>query len=389
MLVKFTFRNYKSFLDEQSFSLEARHDREFTENTVPVSGELLPGNEGILKSAVIFGTNASGKSNMLKAADYMKRCVLLSGSSVGIIQRNDPFAFLEGASSLDSHFEMEFIENGTYYRYGFIIREKQVVREWLFKRTERLTPLFKRAEDGLAVTGLSRNEARLLSPSPSVLFISIAENLNLEITPAIRDVLSFYRKLNVVMEPRREDLEIYQQEEKYIKGALDILAKAGTGISDLKIIKDGSYIDAETSHPVYDRDGHMTTMRCVRIFQDGGLLSTGTVKLICTLGLILRALDKGEVLFINDFGAFIHVQVARYILSLFNTGAEAQLITTSHVSLLMDRGMRRDQIWFTSRDGFARSTLLPLYSFKNVRKNDAYSKRYLSGEYTQQLPMII
>ena len=389
MLVKFTFRNYKSFLDEQTFSLEARHDREFTGNTVSISGELLPGNEGILKSAVVFGSNSSGKSTLLKAVSFMKKAVLLSASSVNIIMRNDPFAFLTGAEKMDSHFEMEFIENGTYYRYGFIIREKNIVREWLFKRSERLTPLFKREDDHLAITGLTRNEARLLSPSTSTLFISIAENLNLEITPAIKDVIAFFKKITVLMEPRREDLEVYREDEKYISAALDILNKSGSGIRGLSIIKDGSYIDAETTHAVYDNEGNMVNMRHVRIFQDGGLLSTGTIKLICTLGLILKALDKGEVLFINDFGAFIHVQIAHYILSLFNSGNKAQLITTSQVSLLMDRGMRRDQIWFTSRDGFGRSTLLPLYSFKNVRKNDAYSKRYLSGEYTKELPMVL
>lgn len=389
MLVRFTFKNTKSFLDEQVFTMEARPDKEFAENTVTVSKELLPGNEGILKTAIIFGANASGKSNLIKAIDYMKRAVLLSGSAVDIIRMNDTFAFREGADRLDSHYEVEFIENGSYYRYGFVLRERKVVKEWLFRRAERLTPLFKREGEKLSITGLSPNEGKLIAPSEKTLFISIAENLKLSITPEIRDVLSFFRRICIIMRPERESLSYYLENSKYLEDAIRILKDAGTGIADLSVIKDGTYIDAEASYPVFKENGEVARVRKVRIFQDPGLVSTGTVKLICMLAQLLKAADNGETVFLNDFGAYLHVQVAKYILTLFNNSQGSQLIATSQVSLLMDRGMRRDQIWFTSKDGFERSTLLPLYSFGNVRKSDAYSKRYLSGEYTAQLPLVL
>ncbi len=392
MLVKFTFKNYRSFLEEQIFTLEARHDKEFEENVITISKDLVPGNEGILKCATIFGANASGKSNVLYALNYMKKAVLLSSSAVDIIRHNDTFAFKEGADKLDSHFEVEFIEKGTYYRYGFVIKEKRITKEWLFKRNERLTALFKRDNQELAITGLTRNEAKVLSPSATTLFISIAENLNLEITPQVRDVLSWFRDLTICLKPKRENLGIYLENPEYLKTALDIMKRAGIGIYDMHIIKDGSYIDAETVHPVFDQDGNITKTRRIRIFQETDLLSDGSIKLILEVAPVLRALDKGGVLLINDFGSTLHYHIINYIRTLFGgreNKMQAQLITTSQVSLLMDKDMRRDQIWFTSKDGFERSTLLPLSSYKNVRKSDAYSKKYLSGEYTGQYPIVI
>ena len=116
MLVKFTFKNYKSYLDEQTLSLEASGDDSRRDNVEKVSTALLPQGGALLKSAAVFGTTASGKTNVLRALDYMKRVVLMSAGMVQIVRQNDPFAFQFESGSMDSHFDVEFIENNTYYR---------------------------------------------------------------------------------------------------------------------------------------------------------------------------------------------------------------------------------------------------------------------------------
>lgn len=384
MLVKFTFKNYKSFFDEQVFSMEAKNDKEYEENVLSVSKELIPGNYGLLKTALVFGSNASGKSNLLRAIAYMQRCVLLS-ASLPAVRQNDTFAFLNGADEMDSHFEVEFIEGGTFYRYGFVINKKQVVKEWLFKRTERLTPVFKRERDSLSVIKMSRNSANYLLPDSTVLFVSSAVNLSLEITPQIRDVVKWFRRINFVPTLNRNCLSAYLEDKKYIAEALDVLKRAKTGIIDMEIIKDSNYIDAETTHTVYGADGEAAKVKKVRVFQDSGLLSEGTVRLICLLGLIFKALDKGEILLINDFSAFTTYQITNYFLNLINSPSAnrsgAQLISTSHMNLLMDRRLRRDQIWFTSKDHTEKSALVSLASFGHVRKSGTYSKKFI--EYTE------
>ena len=113
MLTKFIFKNYRSFLDEQTLSLEASHDRHLAENLTDVSTDLLPNNAGILRNLTIFGGNEAGKTNLIKALEYMKRMVLLS-PSLPVAHENVPFALAEDASMLDTHLEVEMIENGSF-----------------------------------------------------------------------------------------------------------------------------------------------------------------------------------------------------------------------------------------------------------------------------------
>ena len=90
MLVRFTFKNHKSFLGEQTLSLEASNDEMMQHSIEKVSTALLPQSAGILRSAAIFGTTASGKTNVLRALDFMKRVVLMSATKVLIVRQVEP-----------------------------------------------------------------------------------------------------------------------------------------------------------------------------------------------------------------------------------------------------------------------------------------------------------
>lgn len=383
MLVKFTFKNYKSFYEEQTLSLEAGPDDLMPSNITPVDRALLPQSAGLLRTAAVFGTLSSGKTNVLKALDYMKRVVLMSASRVRIVSQCEPFAFIEGAGSMDSHFDIEFIENGTFYRYGFVIRNQKIVKEWLFRRNERMTPLFKRDEYALKVAGLSRNNARLLSPSPQTLFLTTAGFLNLDFNKEIGDVMNWFTKLTVCLAPSQEDLFIYTQKDDYLPEAVKIMQKADIGIDYASLIHNPGYADIETAHKVYDADGNVIKVLKARLFQDSHLYSEGCTRLFCHLAHIVKALDTGGTLFINDFPSMLSVFFTSGLLSLFSSSARnphgSQFVITGNISPLVDKAFRRDQIYLSTRDAACQSHLIRLSSIPGVRKTDCYEKKLIES----------
>ena len=424
MLVNFRFKNCRSFLDENTLSMEATSDNELREiNTFSVDEKLMTRRENeLLKSAVIFGSNASGKSNVLKILTYMRNVIISSASQIPIVQFNEPFAFLKNADNAESLFEVEIIQNNTFYRYGFTILHGAIDKEWLDRRTERLTSVFKREGKTLEITGLNKQATSLINISPTTLFISVANNFHLDIAPYITDVMTWFRNLMIVFSNVANSLDIYTLNNgKYRKEALRILKLADIGIKDIKIVKDkvanmadindilrfntqmqanpaavGELkqeasdlynIDAETTFDVYDNNGKIKGQKSIMLFKNRGFHSDGTERMLLYLGWILAALDNGFVILIDEIDSRLHFLVTDYIIKLFNSidsnPKNAQLICTAHNIMLMDEDLRRDQIYFTSKNTYGISTLSSLSDYKNVRKSDLFSKKYLAGFYTK------
>lgn len=424
MLISFRFNNCRSFYQESIFSMQAVKDTELREiNTFNVDEKLMPkGENEFLKSAVVFGGNASGKSNLIKALAYMKNVLLMSGSQFPIVQGNETFAFYENAQEEASTYELEIIQNNTYYRYGFTLLKGIVKAEWLERRKERLTTVFKRTENNLEIAGLSRQATKLINIAPFTLFLSVGNNFQLDIAPYLNDVMLWFQNLLIVFENNANSLDIYTMNGgKYKEQALKILQLADIGIRDIKVKKDkvanmadlndvlrlnaqlqinpaalgqlkqeekNLYnIDLETFFDVYDKNGRPKTKKDILLFKNSGFNSEGTVRLLCYLGFILAALDQGRVIVIDEIDAKLHFLVADYIIKLFNSidtnPKNAQLICTAHNVMLMDEDLRRDQIYFTSKNECGESSLVSLSDYKNVRKTDLFSKRYLAGFYAK------
>ena len=157
MLINFRFDNYRSFYEEANLSMQTTVDPTLSEiNTFTVNEKVMgKGDNELLKSAVIFGGNASGKSNIMKAFAYMVNVVRLSSAQIPVIAGNEPFAFQTDANKSPTLFEVEFIQNEIYYKYGFELLGGAVYHEWLYKREERLTMVFERNYDKLEIMGLS------------------------------------------------------------------------------------------------------------------------------------------------------------------------------------------------------------------------------------------
>ncbi len=424
MLVNFLFKNCRSFYQENIFSMQAVKDTELREiNTFSIDSKLMPKDENeFIKSAVIFGGNASGKSNVLKALAYMKNVLLMSASQFPIVATNETFAFYENAQNEESTYEVEIIQNATYYKYGFTLLKGAVKSEWLERRKERLTPVFKRTDNELEIIGLSKQATRLINISEKTLFLSVGNNFHLDIAPYLNDVMQWFQNLLIVFENDANILDIYTMENgKYKEQALKILKLADIGIQDIRVKKDkvanmanfndilnfnaqmqinpASFgqlkqeeknlynIDLETFFDVYDKKGKVKGKKDILLYKNAGFNSEGTARLLCYLGWILAALDQGRVIVIDEIDAKLHFLVADYIIKLFNSidtnPKNAQLICTAHNVMLMDEDLRRDQIYFTSKDKYGESSLVSLSDYKNVRKTDLFSKRYLAGFYAK------
>ncbi len=423
MFINFRFENCRSFYDETTLSMMATSDYAFKEiNTFSVNEKVMgKGDNEILKAAVIFGGNASGKSNIMKAFSYMVNVVRLSSAQIPIVAGNEPFAFRANASKKPSLYEVEFIQNNIYYKYGFELLGGVVSHEWLYKREERLTKVFERVYEKIEIMGLSNQVINLIKIPASSLFVSIGNNFNLTINQYLNDVIEWFMGNLIVFENMANSLDIYTMEGgKYKEQALDILKRADIGLSDFEVIKDKIatvetqkdildintqmqinpalmtgqiktenenvyHIDVETDFDVFDDQNEAVGKKTVMLFKENGFNSEGTMRLFCYLGWILAALDQGRTIYIDEIDAKLHFLVADYIIGLFNSiehnPKNAQLICTAHNVMLMDDGLRRDQIYFTSKDQYGRSSLVSLSDFNGVRKTDLFSKRYLAGFY--------
>ncbi|MBQ7152790.1 MAG: ATP-binding protein, partial [Clostridia bacterium] len=325
MLINFRFENCRSFFEETNLSMQADADSTLSEiNTFTVDEKVMDkGDNELLKSAVIFGGNASGKSNIMKAFAYMVNVVRLSSAQIPIVAGNESFAFRADANQKPSLFEVEFIQNGNYYKYGFELAGGVVRHEWLYKREKRLVKVFERQNEKIEIMKLSDQVINLIKIPAATLFVSIGNHFNLAINQYLNDVIAWFSNVLIVFENMADSLDIYTIENgKYKEQALDILKRADIGISDFEVVKDKIatvetqndilslntqmqinpaliagqikaenesvyHIDVETDFDVYGENDEVIGRKSVMLFKENGFNSEGTVRLFCYLGWIL------------------------------------------------------------------------------------------------------
>ncbi len=417
MLWQFTVNNYKTFKDKATLSLIAsNYDKNTHEAGNIYSDEAF--NKRILKSAVVYGANASGKSTLINAIAFMRLFVLRSsrgqqGDSIEV----DPFRLSVATENKPSEFEVIFSFDHILYRYGFEATQEEIISEWLYyKPKTKEVELFYRDGDQIdfheslfskgktvATQGLVRKNA---------LLVSVAAQFNEE--QAI-SVINWFRNLRVISAVR----EYFSQrgtinrtktpEDK--KKIITLMKDADFGIQDMevefmtednipshyppsvrnKIISDikGGNIervnDILLSHRKYGRDNEFVLNVPFSLDRDE---SSGTQKYFNLLGPILDVLENGQVLVVDELDAQLHPNLLCRIISLFQSTEtnhkNAQLIFNTHDTNLLDSGLfRRDQIWFIDKDKYGAAKLYSLadFSSEEVRKNEAFEKNYIKGKY--------
>ncbi len=412
MLIEFSVTNYRSFLPPQSLTLTANTAAELQEENSfvsPVSN--LP---RLLRSAVVYGPNAAGKSNLIHAIAFMKKFILSSAkeSQEGEKINATPFLFNRQGSNNPSEFEVLFIQDGIRYQYGFAVNSERVTGEWLFAYPEsRAQKWFERNYDsetqkdiwyfGPKFTGIRKvwQEAT----RSNALFLSTAIQLNNE---QLKPVFNWFdRKLRVITQgenisPEFSTNECEKEEKK--KKILKFVNAADPSIADIFLEKkDFSMEDLPADMPqsikeeiAKDLKGKKLTEMFFKhpssdtgedVVLDFDEESAGTRKLFALAGPWLDVLENGFVLFVDELDTSLHPLLVRFLLNLLHNPEanqhNAQLVFTTHDTTVLDQTlMRRDQVWFVEKDAENATSLYPLSDYK-PRKGEALQKGYLYGRY--------
>jgi AAA15 family ATPase/GTPase len=412
MLIEFSVTNYRSFLTTQSLTLAANTATELQEENSfvsPVSN--LP---RLLRSSVVYGPNAAGKSNLIQAIAFMKRFLLSSAKESQEGEKIDatPFLFNRQSSRNSSEFEVLFIQDGIRYQYGFAVNSKRVTGEWLFAYPEgRAQKWFERNYDletqkdiwyfGPKFTG--RRKVWQEATRSNALFLSTAIQLNNE---QLKPVFNWFdHKLHVIdqgenLHPGFSTGECEEEEKK--KKILKFMNAADLSITDIFLEKkefSTKDLPAEMPQNIKEEiskelDGKkLTSLFFMHPSSDKGEdvalefdeESAGTRKLFTLAGPWLDVLDNGLVLFVDELDTSLHPHLVRFLLNLFHNPEtnrhNAQLVFTTHDTTVLDQTlMRRDQVWFIEKDAENATRLYPLSDYK-PRKGEALQKGYLYGRY--------
>jgi AAA15 family ATPase/GTPase len=412
MLVNFRVENFKSFKDFTEFSMEATKLKNLPENTFTSH------NISLLKSAVIYGANASGKSNLKIAMETMQSIIKDSINTEKMNQYpHAPFLLDSETEKEPSIFEMEFIIQDILYRYGFSISTKGLIqKEWLYQKNllakiKRENLLFKRDEGKIHLGTLFKEGKHLEDKTrPNALFLSVVAQFNGTITTKI---LEWFNQVNILSNIRSKEFEGYSfqmlEDETFKEKIISFIKSADIGIHDIekkrlslndlelskeelnKIpeeiienIQENGLSTINTIHTQYNKEKKFTKLKTFNLSDE----SEGTQKLLALSAPILDTLLHGKTLIIDELDNSLHTELVRAIIQLFNSKESnpknAQLIFTTHDTNLMDQKIfRRDQIWFTQKDIYGASELYSLIEYGKGKTRDdlALEKNYLAGKF--------
>lgn len=411
MLIEFSVGNYLSFKEKVTFSMVATdlgtNTRLDENNVFQVDDEL-----SLLKSAAIYGANASGKSNLIKAVGFMRWFVLNSSSHTQITDLIDVDEFKLSTETVNkpSFFEIVFLLDKKIYRYGFELDKKQVISEWFFytpgkkeykyfDRKKQEFNILKRFFEGELLESKTR---------PNALFLSVVAQFNGKIS---EQILFWFQSLGILLGIREYLNNSYTLQlldnKQYRKDILKLIRKLDLSINDIKtqetrvpleyipkeILEELSKkvgakapelmsVDIKTIHNQYDSEGKIFSTEEFDMDENE---SEGTKKLFALAGPILNTLREGRVLLIDELDARLHPLITKTLIELFNSkdtnAKNAQLIFMTHDTNLLNKKLfRRDQIWFAEKNKYEATDLYSLVEY-DISDDTSFENDYIKGKY--------
>ncbi|MDI9637165.1 ATP-binding protein [Oscillatoria amoena NRMC-F 0135] len=411
MLIEFSVGNYRSFKERVTFSMVAANlvskDKSLdVSNTFEIDPELK-----LLKTAAIYGANASGKSNLARALSFMKWFMVNSSKETQSTDNInvEPFRLSTETEGKPSYFELAFLMNGQKYRYGFEANQERVISEWLFYvPNKRETNLFNRQLDSIKSTKVYNADGIQQRTRSNALFLSVSAQFNVDLAERILEWIT--DKLNIISSLHDEAYLSYTVRcfvsDKNKADIVQLIKKLDLGISDIQVDQEdftieslpdelpdelkklivktgrGKATSVGVSHQKFDADGSHNS---VETFDLESHESEGTKKIFALAGLLITALKEGEVLMIDEFDARLHPLISLAIVKLFNSNEanpnNAQLIFMTHDTNLLDNKIfRRDQIWFTEKNRYSATDLYSLAEYK-IRNDASFENDYIKGRY--------
>ncbi len=410
MLIEFSVCNYRSFKDTVTFSMVAADivakDKKLDDNNVFAVDNKLK----LLKSAAIYGANASGKSNLGKALGFMNWFMINSSKETQSTDdiNVEPFRLSTETKEKPSFFELVFLMNGRKYRYGFEVNKKKVVSEWLFYvPKQRETKLFERQLNNIELTKNYKADGIQQRTRANALFLSVSAQFNVEIAEKIltwtTENLNIKFGLNNIQSLQYTVDCIIKDENK--NEIIQLIRDLDLGIDDIKVEQEDLLVNLRnklqneykeiiagiegrqaasisTFHKTFDKNNKY---KALETFDLNKHESEGTQKLFALAGLIFKTLKKGKLILIDEFDSSLHPLITKAIIELFNSNEtnpnNAQLVFMTHdTNLLSNKLFRRDQIWFMEKDGYGATDLYSLAEYK-VRNDASFESDYIKGRY--------
>lgn len=408
MILQLKVKNYRSYIEESIFSLEANSTSHKLENVFEVSNDKQK--YRLLKTAIIYGANASGKSNVIRAFFELRKFILFKPKVGDAIDLYDPFKFDIISKTEPCEFELIFIgpKNIKYYYKTSIIVDKVIKEELYYYPNGKQTTIFKRSKykEG------NRVQKGKLGDSFGKKVINVFENQLIlskfgddEPHELLTEVFLYFRNIEIINATseshkdyflKKVNEEVYNDSEFKAKLA-KLIKAADTKVNDFYITKtdeeDLSKLNNEAKkiveknpyvlsgiHDLYDNN-IVIGYESLPFNQE----STGTQSIYFLGGKILKSLEQGNVLIVDELDTSLHPFITKMIVMLFQSKItnpkNAQLIFTTHDVSLLDRDLiRRDQVWIAEKSKKGSTELYSLQDF-DVREDTPFEKWYLAGKF--------
>ena len=426
MLVELRIANYRSIYEEQVFSLVASKDSKHPDNLIDVNGFHL------LKAAGIYGSNAAGKSNLIKAVQFMQQLIAISATRLNegdLIEGAVPFLLSKETQMRPCLLEATLIVEGSAYKYGFTVTQDRIHDEWLRAYTmqgaEQLW--FERLFDSESqetrwrFDGPLRGYQDLLQERTrdNSLILSTGPRENVKLLSTLfqwfRQQLSIFDLSQDTEDLKYQTTELCQKDESLRMRVARMLKDSDFQIDGFNITEDNLRLET-LRHKLQSISTHWTASSWRTSFREpprvGSLVpivqtqhhligteemitfdldeeSNGTQRLFAFAAPMLHALDIGALMIVDELDCSLHPNLTRKLIEFFQSPSEnthgAQLIFTTHDSTLLDqRIFRRDQIYLVEKTRNGGSEYFSLYDFENKdrpRNTEALQRNYLSGRY--------
>lgn len=407
MLLQFIVQNFRSIYSPVKLNMLSTRIRELPEHKITFYGK-----KSCNKLAVLFGPNASGKSNILRAILNMGSMVEGLGVSRQVAGRlqnfYQPFALLKTANNEPTLLQASYMDDGSFFRYGFKYDSQKIREEWLFSgKPDNEDPIFIRNEEGLEYVDenlLSDEAFSLLKNqfSPHSLLLSVGSDL--KIPPFIK-ASSFFGKFVIQAESSRP-LATLVNDEQLLKILAGMLSYADVGITNIEKKDIETQLDGLMKHMdekyvkfftalkeianelpqininkmLFFSHGSYDNHKCILSEYDE---STGTKSFLRLLIILCDALKKGGLAVIDELDASLHPLLVSRALDFFVLfKKEAQIICTSHAPVIFStKVVRRDELILVEKTPDGETFIMRASDYKEARKNANLNSRYLEGKF--------
>lgn len=392
-LIEFSVENFKIFKKRVVFSIFARKSK----HTFNSNGE------NLLKTSLIYGPNASGKSTLLQAFTLLRNSVINSANNPeGSTLPYQPF-LLSSNKNKPISFEIIFSLGKKVFKYNFSFLKNEIVTENLFEilpsgKEQKI--LVRKNQEIEVFTDFKKSEDVKEKTRKEVLFLSAASQWNNKLA---MQIVNGFKDINVISGPDSSAYRGYTmhlcKKDKSKEKILNLLQTADFSISDIEVKKmpvPAPIIKQMLAMGAKEIKDEMDTVFFIhnRFDSKGSKIGTakfnigdesaGTQKFFDVLGPIVDTLENGKVLFVDEFDNSLHPYLTKFIIDFFekNNPKNAQLIVTTHdTSLLSHRELNKEQFWFTEKDKLGEGKLFSLAEFKTQRNDTEFSKKYLEGRF--------